>query len=343
MSISKVFAKLSPENAIQVTVDNLMGAMEEGYLIPYEHNRGTIDDQSLVVNTGVLKSMKTEGFTSAGFGTITVGLFGDFFKICDGHSRLAAVKNYLNILQKTTDNEKEDQETRKEAEEKYYSLSKCRVLVKAVTEEDFLDAYGKLNSGKIHSGSDKIRNVDFVAGAKLHKFLKKAEALETLPTSLWQPLYHILYAFEVHGEGKFTSKHVYTNTNKAEKLKCVPVTKYVKAFTKDATTPLEEGLKFYLELQSIAKVYTPKNASKNIIGDILRGVGLFTFIMVDFANTHSILRGKSAKRILSLIDSKNALDIRLYCSNVSRRHGDAAIMGYAQLEDTFSAKRRQNI
>lgn len=317
----KILHTLEKNNVMYVSVKELLVMNKEGFIEPYKHNRGTREGEVLKVNKKVLQNFKERQFNEHGFGIITGALGEGKFHLIDGHSRLDALIKYVGV-----DDPLEDYD----------------ILINAsvpFTKEAMIAAYADLNSGQSHNGKAKVLNPDLYAGSMLTSFFEKI-GIDPLPEALHQPLYHLLYAYQNREGRDLTYTFMWYNSKKADRLKgTIPKEKFT--FSRETLSFIGAGVRFYLDLLSEFKEYKESNVSRKALETVLGSVGLFTFIVLDLSRVSSVLKPRSHRRVLELIDSVNFLSLENLCSLLSRRSTKNA-EPYSGIENIFSVSRRRN-
>lgn len=320
----KILQTLEKNSVMYVSVKEFLVMEAKGFIEPYKHNRGTREGEALKINKKVLRNFKERQFNEHGFGMITGALGEGKLHLIDGHSRLDALKKFLDNV---------------DLDDPIYE---CNILVNAgvpFTKEDMIAAYADLNSGQSHNGRAKVLNPDLYAGAMLASFFEKI-GIDPLPEALHQPLYHLLYAYQNREGRDLTYTFVWHNSKKADRLKgTIPKEKFT--FSHETLSFIGAGVKFYLDLLSRFEKYKENNVSREDLQEALDSVGLFTFIVLDLSRVSSVLKPQSHKRVLELIDSFNFRSLENLCSLLSRRSTINA-EPFSGIENIFSVSRRRN-
>jgi hypothetical protein len=315
---------LEKNKVMCISVKEFLVMDAKGFIEPYKHNRGTREGEALKINKKVLQNFKERQFNEHGFGMITGALGEGKLHLIDGHSRLDALKKFLDKV---------------DLDDPIYE---CDILVSAgvpFTKEDMIAAYADLNSGQSHNGRAKVLNPDLYAGAMLASFFEKI-GIDPLPEDLHQPLYHLLYAYQNREGRDLTYTFVWHNSKKADRLKgTIPKEKFT--FSPETLSFIGAGVKFYLDLLSRFEKYKENNVSRKDLQKALDSVGLFTFIVLDFSRVSSVLKPQSPKRVLELIDSLSFRSLENLCSLLSRRSTKHA-EPFSGIENIFSVSRRRN-
>ncbi len=320
----KILQTLEKNSVMYVSVKEFLVMDAKGFIEPYKHNRGTREGEALKIYKKVLQNFKERQFNEHGFGMITGALGEGKLHLIDGHSRLDALKKFLDKV---------------DLDDPIYE---CNILVNAgvpFTKEDMIAAYADLNSGQSHNGRAKVLNPDLYAGAMLASFFEKI-GIDPLPEALHQPLYHLLYAYQNREGRDLTYTFVWHNSKKADRLKGTsPKEKFT--FSHETLSFIGAGVKFYLDLLSKFEKYKENNVSRKDLQIVLDSVGLFTFIVLDLSRVSSVLKPQSHKRVLELIDSLNFRSLENLCSLLSRRSTKSA-EPFSGIENIFSVSRRRN-
>ena len=304
------FVKKMPKKGMyepeKVKVSDLIEANQSGILNFYEKNRGTRDPSELIVSEKAYQDMVKNGFTSIRFGTIVICLTNEgVVVIADGHSRFKGLVDYLSLLAD-------------EDEQLHADILETEVVVNFCHIDDFSDAYVYIGRAARHSGRQKVTNTDFAAGYTVQKILNNIKA--DLPENLWQPFFHIVYAYNEHNkrlEGEFNVEFDFNEikrlTRKAEELKDIPYDQYKNKLTSKTTEEISAALSFYLELLE----YIEEEESKELFEEC-RKAGAMTFFVLTYLTKRQYLFQTNEKLVAKM--EKNIFNVSNLISEISRRN-----------------------
>ncbi len=328
-------AKGKPET-VTLKVGDVLRAYRNGEIEDYSKNRGTVagydELDGIKVNTSLRKQMRERGISAERLGTITVAAMGEGkYKIADGHSRISAMLYLLET----------------EYDEDFSYIENLPIVVTFVHGDTHLETYQSLNSGKPHSGANKVSNTDFIPGSIVHPLIE-ATGASLAGTRMWQAVWHHIFAankvYEISVNALYSFSSIKLYKGSADAFKDVFASQQTLMLAPEVLEKISAALVYYSNLQAYASNLCTTGAISKTVKTAICSVGCMHLILLDHYNQGVLTTQREDVLLLKIAKNYDKCDKKFgILSQANDKNGAGASVAIQELSAMLSPRTRVKV